>query len=131
MLDLVAAHADIWNHWSLPSTYPTRARVLDAACARTGRDPAAIARSTQALVLVTDDAPLARRFVEQAAPRAAIAGPAPVLAEAFHDWAAAGVDEVIVPDWPLGAGARRRDALDAIRAAADTTGRVSDATDGG
>lgn len=131
MLDLVAAHADIWNHWSLPSTYPSRARVLDAACERAGRDPAAIARSTQALVLVTDDAPRARRFVERVAPRAAIAGPASALAEAFHVWAEAGVDEVIVPDWPLGAGARRRDALDAIHAAAETTGRASDTTDGG
>lgn len=131
MLELVATHADIWNHWSLPSTYPARARVLDAACERAGRDPATVTRSTQALVLLSDDPSHARRFVEQVAPRAAIAGPASVFAEALNTWAEAGVAEVIVPDWPLGVGARRRDALDAIRTAAEATGRVPSAIHGG
>jgi len=117
MLDLVARHADEWNHWSTPDTYPERAGVLDAACERLGRDPATIARSTQALVFLTNDRARAEQFVAGAAPRAAVAGPADVFAEAVATWADHGVDEVIVPDFVLGAGDRRADALDALHAA--------------
>lgn len=114
MLRIVARHADEWNHWSLPATYAERAAALDAACEAIGRDPATIARSTQALILLTDDEALARRVVEGAAPRAAVAGPVERVAEVVAGWHAAGVDEVIVPDAVLGCGRRRLDALDTI-----------------
>jgi len=117
MLGLVARHADEWNHWSAPDTYPERAAALDAACERLDRDPSTIARSTQALVFLTDDRDRAAQFVAGAAPRAAVAGPAEVFAEALATWADHGVDEVIVPDFVLGSGARRTDALDSLHAA--------------
>lgn len=118
MLDLVARRADGWNMWAMPDVFAERSARLDRACAAIGRDPAGIRRSTQALVLVTDDRSRAEAFVRVAAPRAAFAGPAGAFAELVAAWRAVGVDEVIVPDWSLGTGARRADALDALVAAA-------------
>ena len=48
------------------------------------------------------------------APRPAVAGPAARIAEEAGAWAAVGVDELIVPDFTLGTGQRRLDALDAL-----------------
>lgn len=117
MLRLVARQADEWNLWSLPAAFAERAAVLDRACERIERDPAEIRRSTQALVRVTDDPDEADRFLERVAPRAAVAGPPERFAEVVAEWAAVGVDEVIVPDLALGRGAARADALDALAAA--------------
>jgi F420-dependent oxidoreductase-like protein len=114
MLGLVARWADAWNMWSLPATIAERSAVLDRACERIGRDPAAIARSTQALVMLTDDEQRAAELVRGAAPRPVVAGPATRLAEVVAEWQAVGVDEVIVPDFVLGSGSRRIDALDEI-----------------
>lgn len=114
MLRLVARHGDEWNLWSLPATFAERSALLDAACEAVGRDPATITRSTQALVTLTGDDALARRAVERAAPRAAVAGSPERLAEVVAGWRDAGVDEVIVPDFALGTGTRRIEAMDAI-----------------
>ena len=117
MLGLVARHADAWNTWSTPSVMRERAAVLARRCEEVGRDPATVHRSTQALVLVTDDRQRARSFVEGVAPRAAVAGPPDSFAEVVAGWADAGVDEVIVPDWQLGLGSERAEAMDALRGA--------------
>ncbi len=117
MLRLVARHADAWNMWSLPDVLAERSAALDAACEAIGRDPGKIERTTQALVFVTDDATRARELVASVSPRAAVAGPASEFAATVAAWAEIGVTEVIVPDFTLGTGARRADAMDALRAA--------------
>jgi len=114
MLGLVARLADEWNMWSLPATIAERSAVLDARCEDIGRDPGEIQRSTQALIMLTDDADAGRRFVEAVAPRAAIAGPVGAVAEVVEGWRQIGVDEVIVPDATLGHGPARLEALDAL-----------------
>jgi alkanesulfonate monooxygenase SsuD/methylene tetrahydromethanopterin reductase-like flavin-dependent oxidoreductase (luciferase family) len=119
MLRLVARQADEWNMWSLPPTIAERIEVLDRSCERIERDPAEIRRSTQAVVLVTDDRAEAEAFVERMAPRATVAGPPERFAEVVAEWAALGVDEVIVPDMALGRGQQRLDHLDALKAAVD------------
>jgi alkanesulfonate monooxygenase SsuD/methylene tetrahydromethanopterin reductase-like flavin-dependent oxidoreductase (luciferase family) len=117
MLGLVARHADAWNMWGLPATIAERGAVLDRRCDAIGRDPADVHRSTQALVLLTADPARAEQFVASVAPRAAFAGTAEQFARLCHDWAAVGIDEVIVPDWHLGHGAERAEALEQLRAA--------------
>ena len=114
MLGLVARHADTWNMWAMPGPFAERSAALERACVDVGRDAGTIRRSTQALVLLTDDAARAAAFVAAAAPRAAFAGTAAGFAALVEQWATVGVDEVIVPDWHLGTGAARADALDAI-----------------
>jgi alkanesulfonate monooxygenase SsuD/methylene tetrahydromethanopterin reductase-like flavin-dependent oxidoreductase (luciferase family) len=100
--------------WALPEVHAERAAVLDRACEAAGRDPGDVRRSTQALVVLTDDEAAATRFVEAVAPRAAFAGTAERFAELVGAWAEVGVDEVIVPDFAMGSADRTRDALDAI-----------------
>ena len=55
MLGVVARHADHWNMWGLPDVLAERAAVLERNCERIGRDPSTVHRSTQALVMLTDD----------------------------------------------------------------------------
>jgi alkanesulfonate monooxygenase SsuD/methylene tetrahydromethanopterin reductase-like flavin-dependent oxidoreductase (luciferase family) len=117
MLGVVARRADAWNRWSTPAEMWAASAVLDRRCEAVGRDPATVHRSTQALVMVTDDAAEARAFVDAVAPRAAVAGPPDAFAERVAEWGDAGVDEVIVPDFVLGTGDQRADRLDALSAA--------------
>jgi len=116
MLQLVARHADAWNMWAMPELFADRSRTLDDACEQIDRDPASIHRSTQALVCLTDSADDAERFITFANGRAAFAGTASRFADLVSQWQGVGVDEVIIPDWHLGTGAQRREALESIAA---------------
>lgn len=114
MLALVARQGDVWNMWAMPEVFAQRSAFLDRCCERIGRDPASIRRSTQCLVLLTDSPDAARSFLDAAAGRAAFAGTAEQFAELVDRWRQVGVDEVIVPDWHLGAGAQRDEALESL-----------------
>ena len=114
MLGLVARHADEWNMWSLPATQVERAAALARACEAVDRDPAEIVRSPPARVLLTDARAAADRFVAGVGGRAAVGGTVEDLAEVVGGWRDAGVDEVIIPDFVLGRGAQKLEALDAI-----------------
>lgn len=115
MLRVVARHADEWNMWSSPEQMAERATALEAACAAEDRDPATIHRSTQALFFLVDDERKAADLAARVAPRPAAAGSIERIADYVAAWRDAGVDEVIVPDFTLGTGSRRTDALDALR----------------
>lgn len=114
MMGVVARHADEWNMWGLADVIAERAAVLDRRCEAIGRDPATIKRSAQALVLLTDDQARVDAFLESTGGRAAIAGTTDDVTTAVAAWQAAGLDEVIVPDFTLGKGTRRLDRMDAI-----------------
>ncbi|MGH9018529.1 MAG: hypothetical protein ACRDY1_12335, partial [Acidimicrobiales bacterium] len=80
--------------------------------AAVGRDPGAIVRSTQAVVyLSTDEAWLAARRQEVSG-RATLLGTPAQMAEQVAAYDAAGVDELVVPDWAMGSTARTIDTLD-------------------
>jgi alkanesulfonate monooxygenase SsuD/methylene tetrahydromethanopterin reductase-like flavin-dependent oxidoreductase (luciferase family) len=115
MMGIVARHADQWNMWGLPEVIAERSDVLQRQCELIDRDPDTIDRSTQALVMVTDDADRAREFVDAVSPRAAVAGPPERFADVVAEWQRVGVDEVIVPDSALGTGQRRAERMDALR----------------
>lgn len=117
MLGLVARHADQWNMWAMPSTFAERSSALDGACERIGRDPATLRRSTQALVFLTESTAKAQAFIDAAGGRAAFAGTADQFAELVVKWREVGVDDLIVPDWHLGSGAKRAEAIEALTAA--------------
>lgn len=117
MLGVVARHADEWNMWSNPAALAERRAVLDAHCERVGRDPAEIRTSTQALTIVTDDDNGAELEASMGAVRPTVAGSPARFAERVAQWADVGVDEVIVPDFALGSGDEKADALDALLAA--------------
>lgn len=114
MMGIVARYADEWNMWSVADTFAERAAVLDQACARAGRDPSQIARSTQALWFLDDDTSKVDALIEKVAPRPAIGGQVSRLIDAVAAWRDVGVDEVIIPDFTLGRGDQKRERMDTI-----------------
>ncbi|GGN35741.1 alkanesulfonate monooxygenase SsuD/methylene tetrahydromethanopterin reductase-like flavin-dependent oxidoreductase (luciferase family) [Actinoplanes campanulatus] len=109
MLKVVAEYADLWNTWGLPDTIAHKSRVLDEHCATVGRDPRAIGRTAQALVVV--DGPLPQNL-----PVPVYGGSASEIARTVEAYRAIGLDELIIPDGLLGTGAERLKALDTIQA---------------
>jgi alkanesulfonate monooxygenase SsuD/methylene tetrahydromethanopterin reductase-like flavin-dependent oxidoreductase (luciferase family) len=114
MMGVVARHADEWNMWGLAPAIAERTEVLERRCAEIDRDPGEIRRSAQALVRFTDDRAKAQAFIDQVAPRAAIAGTTADMADAVAAWRDVGLDEVIIPDFTLGTGAAKLERMDAI-----------------
>ena len=117
MLGIAARYADAWNMWATPETLQERMAVLDQHCETIGRDPAAIRRSVQAIVHVTDDAAEARRLREATAPRPCVVGISDEFADMVGRWLEVGADEVIVPDFAMSRGEARLEEMDRIRAA--------------
>jgi alkanesulfonate monooxygenase SsuD/methylene tetrahydromethanopterin reductase-like flavin-dependent oxidoreductase (luciferase family) len=107
MLGIVAEYADIWNAWGRPDLIAHKSAVLDGFCAELGRDPKAIARTAQALIVV--DGPLPEGF---SAP--VIGGSPERLADTIAEYREIGLDELMVPDSLLGTGADRLKAMDVI-----------------
>ena len=97
MLRLVARYADQWNCWATPETFAHKNAVVDRHCEEAGRDPAAILRTTQALVFLTDGDAMADDLLDHVS-QAAIAGTPSRLVDRLGEYAALGVDEFIVPD---------------------------------
>jgi F420-dependent oxidoreductase-like protein len=113
MLGVVARLADQWNCWGTPELFAHKSAVLDRHCERIGRDPSEIRRSTQALVFVTDAPDDAARLTA-ATGRATLAGTPAQLAERLQEYAAAGLDEFIVPDPTLGQGNEKAERMDQL-----------------
>ncbi|HEX2031152.1 MAG TPA: LLM class flavin-dependent oxidoreductase [Actinomycetota bacterium] len=111
---LVARHGDGWNTvWAwTPEAYAERARVLDEACEREGRDPASVRRSVglYAMVGEDDDDLVARyRALQRWSPggfldgqlvedwgRDKLVGTPDRVLERLASFAALGVDEVVI-----------------------------------
>jgi F420-dependent oxidoreductase-like protein len=108
---IAARYADEWNAWSDPELFRHKTAVLDQRCEEIERDPATIARSTQALVFLSDDeAWLARHRGPSGRPQ--LVGTATEVRDQVGEFAEAGLAELIVPDWTMGPLARRLDTLD-------------------
>ncbi len=88
--------------------------VLDQKCEAIGRDPGEIATSTQALVFVLDDDAKAEELEGRWGSGPCVAGTPARIAERVAAWRDVGVDELIIPDFTLGTGSQRADALDTI-----------------
>ena len=114
MLGIVARHADEWNTWGLPDHIAERSAALDRACEAADRDPGAISRSAQALVIFTDDDAEADRLAE-AIPRPLLVGTPERMRDTVAAYAEGKLDELIVPDFALGSGAQKLEALDRFR----------------
>lgn len=110
-LRLAARHADEWNIWASAATLVERSRVLAAHCDTEGRDPDLIVRSAQAIVSFTDDGRgLDQRWERSGLPL--LTGSPEQMQTQLGAYAEAGLDEFIVPDFGLGSGSQRLDALD-------------------
>lgn len=109
---IAATYANRWNVWGTPETLRHKNAVLDRHCEDVGRDPSEITRSAQGLLFVTDDEASAARMRERDIGRAALVGTPDQLVEIVADYRDAGVDELIVPDFTLPAGAAKHEVMD-------------------
>lgn len=108
MTGITVRHADEWNVWGTPDTAGEKAATLDQACERLGREPRSIRRSVQAFFFLADDREKADRIRAKApADRSVIGGPDEICA-AIARYGDLGFDEIIVPDFSLGAGPEQR-----------------------
>jgi probable F420-dependent oxidoreductase len=106
MLRITARHANEWNTWHAPDL-ADRIQALAQACEKTGRDPATMWRSVNALIDLGGSAPSGRT----------LAGSTQQLIDQLGQYAGLGFDEFILPDANLGATvAERADQLARIKA---------------
>lgn len=109
---IAARYADEWNTWTSPEILEHKVGVLRRHCDAVGRDPAAIAVSTQALVfLSTDESWLAERRAATIGQPVIVGNPGEVtdIVGRYRD---AGADELIIPDFTMGSLSRKKDTCD-------------------
>ncbi|MEE9416186.1 MAG: TIGR03560 family F420-dependent LLM class oxidoreductase [Acidimicrobiales bacterium] len=114
-LRTVARFADEWNVWGTPSDLRHKIAVLEQHCATVGRDPSEIQRSAAALLVMTDSPEEAEQLRSGMEHRGGLVGTIDQLREIVAEYAAAGVDELVIPDFTMTAETRA-DTLDRFRA---------------
>jgi F420-dependent oxidoreductase-like protein len=114
-LRIAARYAEEWNVWSSPEVFRHKREVLERHCEEVGRDPAQIRTSTQALLFLSDDEERNADLRGRDLGRATLIGTPAELVETVAAYRDAGVDELIVPDFTLGTGERRRETLDRFK----------------
>ncbi len=90
-----ARWADEWNAWTTLDTFRHKSEVLDRACLSIDRDPQAIRRSTQAVVILRSAGEVPSAVDER---HQALDGTAAEVQDVLGAYAEAGLDEFIVPD---------------------------------
>lgn len=109
-LRVAAQYADEWNAWTDPELLAHKVGVLHQHCDAIGRDPKEIAVSTQALLfLSTDEEWLKDKRVPG---RPGIVGTPAQVVEIIGQYKDAGADEIIIPDFTMGALDRAKDTCD-------------------
>ena len=111
---IAARYADEWNAWCAIDQFAHRTGVLDQRCHEIDRDPATIARSTQAFVFCSDDQDWLARHRSKSSDRPRLIGTPAELVDQIDAYREAGLDELIVPDWTMGPLPRRLDTLDRL-----------------
>lgn len=111
-LRITARYADEWNVWGDPDILRHKMAVLDRHCADVGRDPSEIERSAVALLFLSDDAERIESLRNRDIGRPSIIGTVDDVRAVVADYQAAGVDELIVPDFTLGPMESKRATLD-------------------
>lgn len=108
MSRITVTSADEWNTWGTPEVAATKAAVVDRACERHDRDPDSLHRSVQALFFPTVDDSAAAAVLAVAPSDRSIAGSVQSIVDAIGAFVDTGFDEIIVPDFTLGADAEAR-----------------------
>jgi len=112
-LRITAQYADEWNVWGTPETLRHKIDVLEAHCERLGRDPSTIRKTANAMVFLRDDQAEIDQVRATLAPGTpAVVGTADEISAVMGEYAAAGVDEFIMPDFNLGADDEKLAAYD-------------------
>lgn len=108
MLDITARFAQEWNTWGAPAMSADRREVFVGACSKAGTDAESFNTSVQSLVFMTDDSSFVDKVLAGPMGDRSIAGSDDHIVEQLGLYAEQGFDEVIVPDFTLGATAEER-----------------------
>ena len=90
-----------WNGWCTVADMGYFNALIDRLCDAAGRDPATIARSAAVILNLCDSEADAARRQERSAGRPVLVGTPAQLVEQVAAYAAAGTDELIIPDFNL------------------------------
>ncbi|MCZ6640912.1 MAG: TIGR03560 family F420-dependent LLM class oxidoreductase [Gammaproteobacteria bacterium] len=111
-LKITAKYADEWNVWGNVATLRAKMKILDEHCASVGRDPREIKRTAVALLFLSEDEKFLEKTRNSNLGRANIIGTPEEVKNIVAEYEDIGVDELIVPDFTLGSGARKTATLD-------------------
>ena len=111
-LKITARYADEWNVWGTVETLRHKMAILDQHCADVGRDPKSIKRTAVALLFMSEDNAFLEKMRNAELQQAAIIGTPAEIKDIVAEYEAAGVDELIVPDFTLGPKAQKITTLD-------------------
>jgi F420-dependent oxidoreductase-like protein len=113
-LRTVARFADEWNVWGSPQDLTQKISVLEQRCSEVGRDVAEIQKSAVGLLIITESEDESAEIRKNLGSRGGLVGTPDQLRSIVADYDAAGVDEIIVPDFTM-AVEDRNDILDRFR----------------
>ncbi len=108
MMKITARFADEWNTWGGPEMAGAARTRFATACESVGADIADKWTSVQALIFLTDDAGAAQQALAGPMGSRSIAGNAARIVDQIGEYADAGFDEFIVPDFNLGGTPEQR-----------------------
>ncbi|HVM09271.1 MAG TPA: LLM class F420-dependent oxidoreductase [Acidimicrobiales bacterium] len=108
---IAARLADEWNAWTTPEVLAHKVGVLRRHCDDVGRDASEIAVSTQALLFLSNDEAWLQDK-RSGVGRQAIVGTPSEVVDIVGAYGEAGADELIIPDFTLGSGQRKKDTVD-------------------
>ena len=113
-LRTVARLADEWNVWGHPKDLTRKISVLEQHCSEVGRDVDEIQKSAVGLLIITESDHVSAGIRERLGRRSGLVGTPDQLRSIVAEYQAAGVDEIIVPDFTM-AVEDRDDTLDRFR----------------
>ncbi len=111
-LRITAKHADEWNIYGTVETMKHKMRILDQHCADIGRDPNEIQRSAAAALWMSEDKAFIDDMKSRDRGQGTMIGSVEEIREVVEQYAAAGVDELIIPDYNLGSKVERIATMD-------------------
>ncbi len=108
MCRITARHAQEWNTWGAPEMAAASRSTFTASCEAVGVDPASLHTSVQAMFFLTEDADKIAQIKNGDAGPRSIAGSTQHIIEQIGEYVEQGFNEVIVPDFTLGASREER-----------------------
>ncbi len=95
-------YAHEWNGWCTPGEMRHYNALIDRLCEQASRDPAEMQRSAALMLFLCDSERAAAELRAQPFDRPRMVGTAAQIAEQVAEYAAAGTDELVIPDFNLG-----------------------------
>ena len=103
-LRTVANFADQWNIWGRPDDLYQKIDILERHCLQVGRDSKEIHKTATGLLVIAENEVDAETIRDGSGHRGGLVGTVGQLREFVNQYAAAGVDELIIPDFAMRPG---------------------------